>query len=404
MKFFAHLGERVQTEWRRADCSEPALPHICVTALEATRPSDNLDLHDLLTYGLGPKRLPEQVFGDDMFGQPGLVVFADGRLSISVLFWLDSTTSIHDHAFCGAFHVLSGSSLHTMFEFDTHTTVGDVKRGVLRETRVEILDQGASRPIHAGGATIHSLFHLDQPSVSVVIRTYRASNGLPQFDYFRPGFACNAEYDKVELSKRRALIRLVSRVCPDRLPEYLSPWLESADFATAFLGLKECALTLAPDETDALLVGIRTRHLGLVDCVRDVVENERREVFFTRKRSIVTDRDLRFFLAVLLNVRGRENVLRLVSHRFPEKDPIEAVLECVRRLAEGPRAALGFEVNDIIVSVLRSLFLGVSLRETVSSAAEVRGRTLQEAEEMQIADLADALRHSELFRYALSDV
>jgi hypothetical protein len=47
----------------------------------------------------------------------------------------------------------------------------------------ELLNVGDVQEIQAGRQYIHSLFHLDQPSATIVIRTEKSPLYLPQFAY-----------------------------------------------------------------------------------------------------------------------------------------------------------------------------------------------------------------------------
>ncbi len=59
----------------------------------------------------------------------------EGDYFIQALTWMEGTTAIHDHAFCGAFMVLEGASLHVTYGFRTaerlaedRLVVGDLAR------------------------------------------------------------------------------------------------------------------------------------------------------------------------------------------------------------------------------------------------------------------------------------
>ncbi|MFN2514442.1 MAG: hypothetical protein ABR568_23900, partial [Pyrinomonadaceae bacterium] len=54
--------------------------------------------------------LPHQYDVEGRFGNPPITLFAGPRFHIDVYYWLDGTTSIHQHSFTGAFQVLLGSS------------------------------------------------------------------------------------------------------------------------------------------------------------------------------------------------------------------------------------------------------------------------------------------------------
>jgi hypothetical protein len=53
-----------------------------------------------------------------------------------------------------------------------------------------------------------------------------------------------------------------------------------------------------------------------------------------RRRSFVTDPEHRFFLALLLNVDGKENIFSLIKQRYADEDPVEKILDWVLELSE----------------------------------------------------------------------
>src|SRR5262249_49930783 len=61
--------------------------------------------------------------------------------------------------------------------------------GDVRLKRVELLTRGAIRPILSGNRFIHALFHLDRPSVTIVVRTHTDRLEDPQFSYMKPNVA-----------------------------------------------------------------------------------------------------------------------------------------------------------------------------------------------------------------------
>ena len=102
-------------------------------------------------------------------------------------FGSNSTTSTDEHSFDGAFAVLAGSSVHSTYMFQeaartsTRVVVGD-----LVHQHSEVLKVGAVRAIRAGRSFIHSLFHMDHPSVSIVVRTLQARDMGVQYNYYAP--------------------------------------------------------------------------------------------------------------------------------------------------------------------------------------------------------------------------
>src|SRR5205807_1953880 len=107
------------------------------------------------------------------------------------LFWMDGTTAIHEHAFTGAFGVLHGSSVQSTYSFTPEKAAS--QRLVVGQTQFltsELLNRGDIRAIHSGQSLIHSLFHLDRPSVSIVVRSSsKLGDVRPQYFYLKPHLA-----------------------------------------------------------------------------------------------------------------------------------------------------------------------------------------------------------------------
>jgi hypothetical protein len=406
--YFHELGSRIQADWRRRDVRESDFPDVCLEALSDLPPKSHVGIDDVVSMGFSSERLVPQADVESEFGQPPITVFTDSRFSISVLFWLDGTTAIHEHGFGGAFHVLHGGSLQTTFSFEESRSINEhMKLGSLHELETEVLAEGATRAIRSSGATIHSLFHLDQPSATVVVRTHTASMWRPQYRYFRPGLALNERYDRDELRRRREMMTLVHRTSPRSLEPLLVGWVAQTDFVSAFVGVSHALVLLTPEEGDGLLDRMEKQYPQLVEVARATTENERREQFIIRRRASATEPELRFFLAILLNVKGRERAMRIVRDRFRDRDPIETTLSWIRALGraeaseEGDESALGFHVDDLTIDVLRELLRGSG----DATLARVVGRAhrLSECDLGLLGELSSALRNSEVFRYLLAD-
>src|SRR3954469_23569299 len=168
--FFKELGDAVQERWKRENFALAMFPEIARAALEERPPARHVDLGALMRDFLLSDEQPFQTDSD--FGEPELVAYSHPRFYIQLLFWLDGTTAIHQHEFSGAFHVMHGSSIHAHYEFDEAQAVTPYLRvGDVRMKGIELLDSGRTVPIVSGARAIHSLFHLDSPSVTVVVRT-----------------------------------------------------------------------------------------------------------------------------------------------------------------------------------------------------------------------------------------
>jgi hypothetical protein len=406
--YFEQLGERVDRAWQAANYSHAAFPRLCAEALTAAAPASSVDLDRLFTDVFTGPRLPTQADLESEFGEPPLTLYWNERFHVTIDFWIDGTTAIHDHSFSGAFHVLAGGSIHTLFDFEPTETINEhLLVGRLKERQVERLRTGDTRVIE-GGKTIHSLFHLDRPSATIVIRTWRDPGAAPQFNYERGGLAWDTLYDRTQIKRRCDLIRLLSQTRPDQVARYGCEWLSSADFVTKVAGLSFCMHHLSPEEGDGLLDRLAPTEPRLVELVTPLVREFRREAAIVRKRQAVTDPELRLFLAVLLNVHGREAALRFIREEFPARDPVEAVMQWCHALqkqsptpAPAPASPLGFDMDDVVAATFAGVLHGEGDEGVARRVAAIAKRPLGEPERTQLRELSQALRHSDMFRTLL---
>jgi hypothetical protein len=361
----------------------------------------------VVRWGLLSPRLPDQHDQNAEFGEPPITVYVGQGFFVAVNFWLTSTTAIHNHSFSGAFQVLGGSSLETTFRFDckrrvnAHMALGDVV-----EVERRVLKVGATREIRAG-ATIHSLFHLEHLSATVVVRTGRDLGAAPQLNYYRPRVALDPMFEPADLRRRKQLLNLLAKSSPKRLVPACLAFVRGADLVSRFVVLRHCAALLSPEEGDALLDRARRIDPTLLALVTEVVEGDRREAFLIRRRAPITNSELRFFLAVLLNVRGRAEALSIVEKQFPKRDPTITVLAWIRALAASPGptdggpSALGFPIDEVTLAVLEGALRERSPDEVAQIVETVTGRAVSRRERSELVQLRRALEHSEIFSYLL---
>ncbi len=235
--FFTELGRAVSREWKQRNFSPAEFPALATAALKKRPPAKHADLAALTRGFLLDDDQPPQ--SGSPFGQPELIVYDEPRFYIQVLFWLEGAMEIHQHEFSGAFHVMTGSSLHSEFSFENaravsaHFRVGDLK---LQGT--ELLETGATVPIHSGAGHIHSLFHLDTPSVSVVVRTHNDPGTGPQFNYLPPHVAVDPYASDTLTARRKELLDVLEKTGDPAYPKLVRDMIATLDFERGFFVLQ----------------------------------------------------------------------------------------------------------------------------------------------------------------------
>jgi hypothetical protein len=339
------LANLIEDRWQKVHRDERRFAEIALEAL-ARCPVHRLDLGQLFTWALTGPRLPSQADPDSTFGEPSLTVVNRGGFQVDLLFWLDGTTTIHQHQFSGAFRVVMGSSLHSEFYFTQRQRVSSrLSLGDLTFKRAELLEEGDTRPIHAGNRLIHSVFHLDRPSMTLVVRTGQEVDALPQFDYLPPGIAIDASLRRTSLRKRIQLLRTMTRLDHhSAVAEGVRQLFKWADLETAALLLRYPDVFSAFDAREELLEQ-RGRFGSAMDWLVPAYDHAQRMNALGLWRRVLRSVDLRLFLGLALNVPSRSAILSLVQQRYGG-NPVELVMGWLRQLAELQRGVT--EVRPLI--------------------------------------------------------
>ncbi|MDI1242230.1 MAG: hypothetical protein PSX80_09955 [bacterium] len=379
MELFNRLGDEIELQWRDANYDELQLPAIARSQLAEHDLPSKLTPWDVLEWAMAMPELPPQADPNSNFGDPPITVYSGSRFHIDVYFWFTGTTAIHQHAFSGAFQVLAGSSIHSWYEFlaDDYVNVF-MEYGRMELKLCEILEVGAVQEINAGRGYIHSLFHLDDPSVTIVVRTRKSPMFLPQYSYHKPHLALDPFYVQDSMTKKvQSVVAMLKAKRPDADAK-IGELLANSDIQQTFHLLQNLRSMLRSDKVkqmfnvenfdqrfDALFSISKARHGARAERLLDVFEFQDKLVSIVNRRDYVTDPALRFFLAVLLNVTGRENIYNLIKQRYPDADPQDKVLDWTFDLANtrvmgvDPPNALGIEgFGDIDIVIFEDILNG----------------------------------------------
>lgn len=332
-RFFTELGQTVLSRWKQTNFSLAEFPKIASRALTERPPAENVDLAALIReFLLSDNQAPQSSSG---FGQPELIVYDDPRFYIQVLFWLEGTTQIHQHEFSGAFHVMEGTSIHSEFTFENAKSItAHFRVGDLQMKGIQLLETGQTVPIVSGRSHIHSLFHLDTPSLTVVIRTHSDPGTGPQFTYLPPHLAVDPFYTDSLTSRRTQLLDVLERLEDPSYPELIREMIADLDFERGFFILQNGLGHLRNlDEWTQTWKVFRQKHGKLANYVAPTLDEIVWRDGVVGLRSSVTEVEHRFFLALLLNAPSRTHLLKLVGQRFAGS-PVQTVLRWAEELSE----------------------------------------------------------------------
>lgn len=163
------LAESLEKNWNLEKFPEQATKLLENYNTELTLKEFEAEIEEWL---LSLKKLPTQVNLYNVFGEPALTLFNNGKFAVDIYFWRKNDTLIHSHGFRGAFKVLFGKSLHEEFIVkDLKKEEEDIYSSNVERRSIEILNTGKVKTIFPGNELVHRILHLDNPTVSLCVRT-----------------------------------------------------------------------------------------------------------------------------------------------------------------------------------------------------------------------------------------
>jgi hypothetical protein len=363
ISYFQCLGERIERAWLCRSYNEEIFPQLALDELERDPPFGQVETTDLIDWTFGTYHEFQQPGDSKLFGEPPVMLYQAPRFYIEALFWFSGTTAIHQHSFSGAFAVLAGSSVHSHWRFAPERTINSrMLCGRLERVATEILRPGSVRPIYPGNRLIHQLFHLEMPSVTLVLRTTRENNHLPQFSYLLPGVAIDT-FDQDSLRRRRLIfLQSMARGQIDGLAEYARRMVESSDLETLYYTFSLLTQGKVDKELlDELYDIARQRHGETVDLIQQVCEGERRTHVVAALRAKISDPEARFLLALLMLMPDRDAIFETIRLQFPNAEPLGTIETWLEGISG--KENIGFNFNNFNRLVFRSLVEGVDTED-----------------------------------------
>jgi hypothetical protein len=387
------LAEEVNVKWRKASYQEESFPKIAGDALLAMPFPDDINAEALFRYGLLYEDLEYQSNPGYSFGDPPMALCRKEHFEVGVLFWLEGTTSIHQHSFSGAFQVLEGSSLQSEYVFDCHEKINErLLLGNLRWKNSEILKRRDVRPIVAGDQFIHSLFHMGHPSITLIIRTHSESRMGPQFNYHKPGFAFDPFYTTKEATLHKRLFASMLSLGIDKYEETIRTLYEKGDLEknlnlllSSISILREQGIN--PEKHIKWALGEKT---DLHKKVSLLIQEDLRSSNLAVRRKDIKDEGHRFFLALLLNLPHREAIFESIETHMHGEDPTQPIENWVRQLCTGKdESQLGVDMDEMRLAVFGGMIRGLAdgeLRSAVEKRLSIKETPFVE-KEFQMAQL-----------------
>lgn len=400
---FESLGETAAAAWAQYNFDSDAFPEIATDVLRQADTCRAVSGLDILEWVASSASLPQQPNLHSDFGNPPITLFWHPKFYIEALYWTVGTPGVHQHGFSGAFAVLEGSSLQSSYTFAVERRVNaNMLFGELSLSDVRLLRKGDVQPIRSGTHLIHSVFHLDSPSVTIVVRTMADIEHHPQYLYHRPYLAINQFYDDQEATRKIQVLSFLDQIRSSRFKVVAAQALESSDLYVAWRLLQH--LRFSPSGASAFDEWVeiaRRKHGPDVDKLAVVAAELDRESVLVTRRALVTSPEHRFLLALLMNVPSRDLILAMVQEYYPDQDAKELVARWAFEMS-GTQIS-GVDFNDLNRLLFRSLLDGLDTTSAIALLERDYSRAEVEQHRDRLVERCTELRKSTLFRPLLQE-
>ena len=377
------LAARIDGEWKSAGYKVSAFPAIAARLLEDAQPHREYDLASLAEWTLTRRPFPQACNPFGPLGPPAFTIWSDGRFYANVYAYTTPEVVIHDHDFAGAFVNLAGTTIHATYEFpDAERIVPAVHVGELAVRDVEVVRQGDVRRIDPGRRFIHQVWHVDQPTVVLVIRT----GPLPapaqrQFQYLHAGIATEVFRDgtmSVDVPERYRYTRKMTeclRASSDggvgyvkRLVQHERPWDAVWHLLENWRHLRSLGAL-----DDLIRLGVRHQgawFAGLANAGSEV------DLFYSIHWGSVRTAEDRIALALLLTFQGWRPMREWLERLLPGEAPEERFVDALGRLGDEGTipVQLGAEGRAMLSCILASDGNRETWRRRVRESFEIGDR------------------------------
>lgn len=403
MRFFYEFGSKLANKWELHNFDEAAFPAMASDALHGRPPAKEVNYKDVVEWVQTTGQLPHQptLRQPRVAGQPLLTVYWHPRFRVDLLFWTTSTAVIHQHAFCGAFGLLEGTSVISEYDFNLRRRVSNAMRlGDLVLRKVRLLRLGDVELIPPGEECIHTVFHLDFPSVSILVRTTPDRDSGPTNEYYRPHLCLDAFHVDANLERRCQLLKMLRITESSEYERIASLSIKQHDLLTSYRILEEAWIGGDFDLLSRLVAVAESKHGEDVQLIKAVLEERNREILVSNLRRSITSWEHRFFLALLMVLPDRSSIFTMIKEHFPDVEAKTLVSKWCHELSG---ATIGIEFDGVNRFLVEEMLNGSSTSELETKLAEQYGQSEFATQKEEILLHCEKLRNETILRPLLCE-
>ncbi|MEO7162849.1 MAG: hypothetical protein ABI041_08015 [Bdellovibrionia bacterium] len=341
------LGKKIDDAWQKQSYRRAVFPDIAAKELSHFKCHEQFQLEDFLLWvGRRNGCLPQPL--ESSFGDPPILLFdRNSGFYIEALIWWFTPVVVHDHSFQGAWQVISGLTLHDIYNFEktiSHNSI--LNFGKIEHIKTELLPVGFIRPITAGPSFIHRTVHLQKPTVSLVVRTAFDTTHPQQFNYYKDNIALRSHSFHGAFNARiNKIASLLTEMKSNKKFEFFQQYIKYAPVPEVidFLIMNyDCAFGI--DGIKALISKTHWKDEPWTEMLVRSIDSYLTS-YFLRDFTNVHDHDQRLLLSMLTSGMSRTYFMKLFPKFFPKTENFaEFVSNHLFDLSQ--TTSLTFEMNE----------------------------------------------------------
>lgn len=365
------LGQRIAQRMSTADYHSEELSRVASDALAEAELEPTLDLAELAVLAVQAPRLGR---GTVQTADVQLPLFVSDDFIVELRAWTQGDAVAREQGWWGAYQVLRGSGVRTLFHFEPQRRINaHLRTGALVPTSCELLVAGDVRPVHAGpDRPFDDFVPLDSPTAALVVRARGLESRSPTV-HFRPSLALaeeEAAHDRL-VTEALKCTEVAERLAdPELLMRTMGAALDELDrFRGAYVAL---STSVRPGESRArFLEEVPPRFGDLEDELRSALQWSWRARDCARLRERVKAPTLRFVLGAYASAPDRDALRAVVHARYPGVDPFELLVEQVAALVDDGDLSVSWDPEAPEEGLLRSFLRGESVTQALDPSRHV---------------------------------
>lgn len=248
------------------------------------------------------------------------------------------------NGFSGAFGVLHGSSINAEYHFEqTEKMNHHFSFGKLTPTAMSKLHTGSVQSIYSGKRFIHSVFHLQNPTISIVVRTYQDDDAMPQFEY-RGKRIRLVEYLSPEFTKKIQALRFTYQTHLKKFETYFKNIFYDLPLDERYWLLRAFFTQL--QSIDALWQAIDASDEAHHQAMLKAIHEEELIYRALTERKKIQAPTVKYFLALLINLPCFTDLIQFI-HTYEDVPASHFINECLTQLSH-----LGYKTPEVDCQLL----------------------------------------------------